>query len=968
LKHSSFNVSNVEHKNPDISEVFPFKVIATGLFSRFEGKGKAGAEQAVHDGELIDYFYLVFDTFEGRGNQILEEVSKSLVLESIFGNQGVKKINEELNQSEDATLVLKDISIFHYKNLEMIDEVFNTKPAMTGICLNETEDPKANEYEAAVVLFPFSEKEKPSEHVKERGLWRSNVRSFLSKATKENLQLIGLKSVYMTQEDLDNFKYKVGTLPISTPQPLLAMVIGGYKSVEKVKNIVGSTDVTIAKKLEPKSMNAKYGSSRGIEINILCCPNNSHAAKRWLSFFFGGRGSNKTLFSQPAVENKFKKEPLNYQIITRPIKRVMVLVSSKMGNRRLPQLLNELIDKGYYINEIQMFTRNLMKQHLENSDKVINEKFAGLANKLDLNCFRFFCDTTQNPCNFLLSLKGSDPNFLNRFLANFLFAKDPTQPTHLIKVIEDSSEIDLLHKVFFQNRVKYQSPELTRGRNMKHYLLLRPLESLHDMQNGCEDLDGLMAQGLELIGTEVFHANRLHPVRTLLENGLIQSIRVSNTSKKRKEFSTFITKITDYIERNLLFVAVLRLQDPLKTTEDLGKLPILGNSNFYIPETMVFNFGRAESKSPITRDIFEKVLIEYSMDDIVGLAEKISIGLGDDRTLGDSFIYDLPPRIDGVVQSDMVSTVLMIAKSSVGLSSLNFVTKFFEQNGFIIQRLSLLNMPSEIINQVQYNYSQYSPEDIEKWAMLKEKMSVEPFWTFVLTKYNAIFECKNLVFELLKKIHACGRDSFNKQVSQKDLAYVYGVYFCRSYEDAKRDLETLETVYRENKNLLSENKQDLATSLEHIDSSSVTTEPGLIVFRNKGGVEKQGLYEFLDMFHDLKIRILNFKAVESFHEEDRENLVEVFKSKHNEEALRAFLTSGVDNYYILSVEYKLGTTLNELVGSFRMKSLEENVEFNKGYLLKKYGYEFLYTSNFQEVQRLTPRFFGVIDSDHFKLI
>jgi len=232
MKFSSFNVKPVEHQNPDIGEVFPFKVIATGLFSRFEGKGKADIEHAVNRGELIDYFYLVFDTFEGRGNQILEEVSKSVILESIFGNKGVKKIYEELNQNEETTLVLKDISIFHYKNLEMIDEVFNTKPAMSGICLGETEDPKGNEYEAAVVLLPFSEKEKPTEHVKERGLWRSNARSFLKKASKENLRLVGLKSVYMTQEDLDNFKYKVGTLPISTPQPLLALVIGGYKAVE----------------------------------------------------------------------------------------------------------------------------------------------------------------------------------------------------------------------------------------------------------------------------------------------------------------------------------------------------------------------------------------------------------------------------------------------------------------------------------------------------------------------------------------------------------------------------------------------------------------------------------------------------------------------------------------------------------------------------------------------------------------
>lgn len=54
----------------------------------------------------------------------------------------------------------------------------------------------------------------------------------------------------------------------------------------------------------------------------------------------------------------------------------------------------------------------------------------------------------------------------------------------------------------------------------------------------------------------------------------------------------------------------------------------------------------------------------------------------------------------------------------------------------------------------------------------------------------------------------------------------------------------------------------------------------------------------------------------------------------------------------MSVEYKLGSTLNELVGSFRMKSLEENAEFSKGYLIKKYGHEFLYTSNFQEVPDL----------------
>ena len=44
--------------------------------------------------------------------------------------------------------------------------------------------------------------------------------------------------------------------------------------------------------------------------------------------------------------------------------------------------------------------------------------------------------------------------------------------------------------------------------------------------------------------------------------------------------------------------------------------------------------------------------------------------MSDDRTFEDSFIYDLPPRIDGVVQSDSVSTVLMLAKNTLGISSL----------------------------------------------------------------------------------------------------------------------------------------------------------------------------------------------------------------------------------------------------------------------------------------------------------
>jgi len=291
----------------------------------------------------------------------------------------------------------------------------------------------------------------------------------------------------------------------------------------------------------------------------------------------------------------------------------MVLISSKMGNRGLPKLLSELIDKGYYFKDIQMFTRNFMKQHLDHLDKETSDKFAGLANRLDFHNFSFFCDVTQNPCNFLLSIKGSEPAFLKQHLHELLFPKSALKPEHLVMMIEEEDDINLLDKIFFHNRVKYNSPELTRGRNMKHYLLLRPLENLNDIHHNCEDLEALMKQGLELIGCEVLHPNRLHPVRTLIENGLVQSMRISNNTKKRKEFLNFLNKVADYLEQNLLFGAVLRLQDPLKDTNDLVKLPVLGNSNFYIPETMVLNFGRSESKTPVTRDLFEKVFLEYSM-------------------------------------------------------------------------------------------------------------------------------------------------------------------------------------------------------------------------------------------------------------------------------------------------------------------------------------------------------------------
>jgi len=89
--------------------------------------------------------------------------------------------------------------------------------------------------------------------------------------------------------------------------------------------------------------------------------------------------------------------------------------------------------------------------------------------------------------------------------------------------------------------------------------------------------------------------------------------------------------------------------------------------------------------------------------------------------------------------------------------------------------------------------------------------------------------------------------------------------------------------------------------------------------------------------------------------------------KHDQDTLRTFFEANECQYFIIPIEYQLGVTINDALGSFRFKANFEKVIFNKGYLIQKYGCEFVYTSEFQDVSKLVLRYFGVLDSQNFKL-
>lgn len=100
---------------------------------------------------------------------------------------------------------------------------------------------------------------------------------------------------------------------------------------------------------------------------------------------------------------------LTILIVKLPPPRIVVLISSKIGNQKLPRLLKDISDKGYFIKDIHMITRNVLNDVLSSAGPELADQYMMLSDKRELECFKFICDTTQNTCNFIIDMVGPNP-------------------------------------------------------------------------------------------------------------------------------------------------------------------------------------------------------------------------------------------------------------------------------------------------------------------------------------------------------------------------------------------------------------------------------------------------------------------------------------------------------------------------------------------------------------------------------
>jgi len=260
-----------------------------------------------------------------------------------------------------------------------------------------------------------------------------------------------------------------------------------------------------------------------------------------------------------------------------------------------------------------MLTRNMMRHILEKSGPQLSDRFIWFSDKYNLECFKFLCSSTQNSCNYLISMTGPDAAVIKDFIYEKYFTKEDGDQEELVASFDDFDSLDLLDKLFFSKKIKYSNPDFTPGKNMKYYTFMAPLKSAHDTYNFTDDLAKLVNEGVELIGFDIMRPSLFKIVSEKVINWFKNSLRISPYAKQRKDFQRFLDKVIAYLEKNSLIVAILRQQNPLKSTNELSKLPVFANSNFYIPESAIYTYGSADSKTDVNSDLLEKLILECGL-------------------------------------------------------------------------------------------------------------------------------------------------------------------------------------------------------------------------------------------------------------------------------------------------------------------------------------------------------------------
>jgi len=154
-----------------------------------------------------------------------------------------------------------------------------------------------------------------------------------------------------------------------------------------------------------------------------------------------------------------------------------------------------------------------------------------------------------------------------------------------------------------------------------------------------------------------------------------------------------------------------------------------------------------------------------------------------------------------------------------------------------------------------------------------------------------------MIYEFLKKIHVLEGKLLDKNLKEIELPYIYGLYCSKSYEDAERDIANVQLLYNNNKDLRTSLKLDQANKLVATDNNNLTakSEAGVVIFRNKNLIGTNGLYELIDHFYSMKLKVINFKVLDQFSSEDVAVLMQIFGMKHDQDTLVHFLNL-ISNY------------------------------------------------------------------------
>lgn len=127
--------------------------------------------------------------------------------------------------------------------------------------------------------------------IKPTAVKEGHIGGILEVIEKSNLRIAALKMLKLSKEDAESFygehkgkSFYADLVAMMSSGPIVAMVVEGENSVERLREIVGSTD---PKKAERNTIRARFGKNVG--ENAIHASDSPESASKEIPFFFGPR-------------------------------------------------------------------------------------------------------------------------------------------------------------------------------------------------------------------------------------------------------------------------------------------------------------------------------------------------------------------------------------------------------------------------------------------------------------------------------------------------------------------------------------------------------------------------------------------------------------------------------------------------------------------------------------------------------